>query len=226
MPANRTGSRMADRNPKFAVAMTATSSRHHAAEKGPRTRPVLQGCDPSVSQMNERQLGPFERWTLRVHLAACDAACASRRRCDSCARRCANIGNSGPPAVDGAVPRTDSSWRSSARIPRRRICRPNVRPAGRRRRRSPRSAGWSPRRIRWRSKRASQILRQGGSAVDAAIAVQLVLGLVEPQSSGLGGGAFMLLHDAKANEARRLRRPRDRARRRDAGPVPRRTASR
>ena len=42
-----------------------------------------------------------------------------------------------------------------------------------------------------------RILQQGGTAVDATIAVQLVLGLTEPQSSGLGGGAFLLAHDAR-----------------------------
>lgn len=39
------------------------------------------------------------------------------------------------------------------------------------------------------------MLQKGGTAVDAMIATQLVLGLVEPQSSGLGGGAFLLVHE-------------------------------
>jgi gamma-glutamyltranspeptidase / glutathione hydrolase len=42
-----------------------------------------------------------------------------------------------------------------------------------------------------------EVLRAGGSAVDAAIAIQMVLTLVEPQSSGVGGGAFLLHWDGR-----------------------------
>ena len=42
------------------------------------------------------------------------------------------------------------------------------------------------------------VLKRGGSAVDAAIAVQAMLSLVEPQSSGVGGGAFMTYYRRRA----------------------------
>jgi gamma-glutamyltranspeptidase / glutathione hydrolase len=46
-----------------------------------------------------------------------------------------------------------------------------------------------------------QVLAAGGNALDAAVAVQMVLSLVEPQSSGIGGGAFLLLWDGRAVSA-------------------------
>ncbi|WP_109468825.1 gamma-glutamyltransferase [Albibacillus kandeliae] len=46
----------------------------------------------------------------------------------------------------------------------------------------------------------AKVLRAGGSAADAMIAAQLVLGLVEPQSSGLGGGAFLVWYDAATGQ--------------------------
>lgn len=46
----------------------------------------------------------------------------------------------------------------------------------------------------------ADILRAGGNAIDAMVAIQTMLGLVEPQSSGLGGGAFLVYFDAKSRK--------------------------
>ena len=46
----------------------------------------------------------------------------------------------------------------------------------------------------------AKVLQNGGTAADAMVAVQAMLGLVEPQSSGLGGGAFLVWFDAKTKE--------------------------
>ena len=45
-----------------------------------------------------------------------------------------------------------------------------------------------------------EVLKNGGTAIDAMIATQLVLNLVEPQSSGIGGGAFLLYYDAESED--------------------------
>jgi len=53
----------------------------------------------------------------------------------------------------------------------------------------------------WAARAGLQVLRDGGSAIDAAIAMQLVLTLVEPQSSGIGGGAFLMHWDGQRVQA-------------------------
>jgi gamma-glutamyltranspeptidase/glutathione hydrolase len=84
-----------------------------------------------------------------------------------------------------AVPRRKSAMR--------RMPRPPESPWRRR-------PGWSPPPIRWPCEAGAKVLRTGGSAADAMVAVQAVLGLVEPQSSGLGGGAFLVWYDAATGE--------------------------
>lgn len=52
------------------------------------------------------------------------------------------------------------------------------------------------------TKAACEVLRDGGTAADALVVAQLVLGLVEPQATGIGGGAFALYYDAASNSVR------------------------
>ena len=50
------------------------------------------------------------------------------------------------------------------------------------------------------SRAALEIIEKGGNSIDAAVAVQLVLTLTEPQATGIGGGAFMLYWDKKSSK--------------------------
>jgi len=100
-----------------------------------------------------------------------------------------------------ALASTGCTWRHAAPTPASPPAPPEI------------ATGWSPK-PGWSAQRfmvaaahplaadaGHEILRAGGSALDAAIAVQMVLALVEPQSSGIGGGAFLLHWDGRELQA-------------------------
>ena len=124
-------------------------------------------------------------------------------------------------------------WRYSPRSSlvirrRRRICaaRPRRQPTPPRGRSPSPSATWSPPPTATPPRPAARSCVRAASAVDAAIAVQLVLNLVEPQSLGHRRRRLHALLGRRQHRAHDFRRPRDRARRRQARPLPRPTASR
>ena len=63
------------------------------------------------------------------------------------------------------------------------------------------------------TQKACEVLKGGGTAADALVTAQAVLGLVEPQSSGIGGGGFLLYYDAAANSVQAYDGTGDRSRR-------------
>ncbi|MBS0365603.1 MAG: gamma-glutamyltransferase [Proteobacteria bacterium] len=101
-----------------------------------------------------------------------------------------------------STPADGSAAPAPARAPESSAAEPAVRPVQRRARHA--GKAWIAAANPMAVEAGLEILARGGNAVDAAVAVQAMLGLVEPQSSGLGGGAFLTYFDARSGKVSAL----------------------
>ena len=138
------------------------------------------GCTMAKYQRRPEGRPSYER-RVRTHTRGCVIASLAVALLTACNRPQDDVSADRQPAISALQPEAASRWTDKPGWATKTVAAAAAHPLAA-------DAGY-------------QMLRAGGSATDAAVAVQMVLTLVEPQSSGIGGGAFVLHWNGRAVEA-------------------------